>query len=154
MTTRYFALLAICIAIALLSLPRSSGFILTNTGRELDIAIVGRGNFCLVDHETAERRYTRSGNLVLDLNGQLAVNADNAKWTIDPPIQIPNDWERISVLTDGRVQTLQSGAWTDVGQLQLAIFTPTPTLMIHWLPTVIPMPLGRLCTTHPAMLPV
>ncbi len=127
MTTRYFALLAICLAIALLSLPRSSGTILSHTGRELDIATVGRGNFCVYDHKSGEPRYTRCGNLVIDLNGQLAVKVDNTEWTIDPPIQIPNEWERIAVLADGRVQTLQSGVWNDVGGLHLAVFTPTPT---------------------------
>jgi flagellar basal body rod protein FlgG len=126
MTIRYLALLTICVAIALLSIPRSEDFILVHTGRDLDIAIVGRGYLCLVDSETAELYYTRNGNLAVDLNGQLAVTIEGSQWLIDPPIQIPFDWERIAVLPDGRVQSLQAGIWSDAGELQLAVFVPTP----------------------------
>jgi flagellar basal body rod protein FlgG len=126
MTIRYLALLAVCIAIALLSLPRTLGPIVTKTGRDLDIMIVGRGSFCLLDEGAAEPRYTRFGRLQIDADGQLVVDADGAEWLIDPPIQIPGDWERIAVLPDGRVQTLEAGSWSDAGQLQLAVFMKTP----------------------------
>ena len=106
MTIRYFAWLATCIAIALVPLPRSSKAVLTNTGLELDVAIVGRGNFCLVDQDSAECFYTRCGHLVLNSDGQLAVKTDGSQWRIDPPIHIPSDWERLAILTDGRVQLI------------------------------------------------
>lgn len=124
MTIRFLALLSVCIAIALLSLPNSSRLVVANTGRDLDIAIVGRGYFCMVGD--ADCLYTRSGALRLDANGQLVVDTDGGQWPIDPPIQFPNHWERVAFLSDGRVQTLSAGSWIDAGQLQLAVFQRTP----------------------------
>lgn len=69
MTTRYIATLTMCIAIAVLSVPRTEMSTLLNTGNELDIAIVGRGNICLIDNKTAALNYTRSGDLSIDVNG-------------------------------------------------------------------------------------
>ncbi|MEM6691990.1 MAG: hypothetical protein AAF664_21355 [Planctomycetota bacterium] len=107
MTIRFFGLLSICIAIAVLSLPHSADSILIRTGNEFDLAIVGRGNFRLIDADTVKCHYTRSGNLVLDENGCLAVEVDGKEWLIDPPIQVPTDWERLAVLPEGRVQILE-----------------------------------------------
>ena len=126
MTIRSIAILTLCIAIALLTMPRAVESTLVKTGNELDIAIVGRGNFCLVERETADVHYTRYGSLSIDMNGQLAVGIRGSQFLIDPPIQIPTDWERIAFLADGRVQTLQAGYWQETGQLQLALFTPVP----------------------------
>lgn len=126
MTIRFIAILTLCIAIALLTMPRAVESTLVKTGSEFDIAIVGRGNFCLVKRETADVHYTRYGSLSIDINGQLVVGIQGSQFLIDPPIQIPTDWERIAFLADGRVQTLQAGNWQETGQLQLAVFTPVP----------------------------
>ena len=126
MTIRFLVILAICIAIAFLPLPGSTSVVLTKTGRELDLAIVGRGSFRVVDSEAADCCYTRNGGLIIGLNGQLAVESDGKQWILDPPITIPSDWERISVRSDGEVEALGSGGWATVGTLQLALFTSEP----------------------------
>lgn len=97
------------------------------TGRELDVAIVGHGFFSVVDVNTAEVRYTRSGELRIDANGQLATTLGQNTWAIDPPIHLPSDWERVAIQHEGTVQCLAAGTWHAVGQFQLARFVTTPT---------------------------
>lgn len=122
MSVRYLILLAICIAICFVSLPRQSSTILSATHRELDIAIVGRGHLCLFAPETLERRYTRNGHLIIDPDGQLMAKVDGQQWLLDPPINIPSDWERITFLPEGRVQYLLADSWIDVGSIELVVF--------------------------------
>ena len=125
MTIRFIALLTVCVAIASLSMPRQSKSGIVITARDLDIAIVGRGYFQLLNPNTSEIRYSRAGSLQLNVDGQLFVEIDDTEWLLDPPIHVPSDWERIAILKDGKVQVLHAGTWIDLGQLQVALFTST-----------------------------
>ena len=124
MTTRFIALLAVCIAIALVSVPWKSESVLTETGREFDIAIIGRGNLCLFDVATNGLRYTRCGSLHLNRDSQLVVSIQGTDWPIEPSISVPAGWEGIRIRSDGTVQAY-CGYWTTVGQLHLAVFPGT-----------------------------
>ena len=126
MTIRFLALLTTCIALSLISLPRASSIVLVKSGNDFDIAIEGKGYLCLLNDEYLNILYTRSGNLSLNSDGQLAIEIEGKQRLIDPPIQAPKNWDRFAVLPDGRVQFVSDGHLTTAGQLQLAVLTTTP----------------------------
>ncbi len=127
MTIRYLAILTACIAVALMWNRPTGITAIVQSGRDLDIAIVGHGFFSVIDLDTSESRYTRCGGYQLDVNGQIATRIDGRTWTLAPPISVPSDWERIAIHPDGRVQVFQSAYWVDIGQVHLARFmTSTP----------------------------
>ena len=93
---------------------------LTNTEKELDIAIRGEGFFQvqLPDGQTA---YTRSGAFALDANGQLVTQEG---YIVEPSISVPNNARQISINTSGEVQVIIDGqtAPQTAGTLELARF--------------------------------
>lgn len=93
---------------------------LTNTDKELDLAVRGEGFFVinLPDGRTA---YSRDGSFELDASGNL-VTLDG--YQVQPGITIPNDALGITINSTGGVQvtTSSSSTPTTVGQLQLARF--------------------------------
>lgn len=130
MSIRFFALLAICVAVALLYSGAPGETTVSRSERELDFAIVGHGYFVVSDFNTGNVGYTRAGGMTVNEFGQLVVNAGSKEWCLDPPIQVPSDWERIAVQHDGNVQCLAGGFWSEIGQIQLARFMRTPAFAI------------------------
>ncbi|MEM8670483.1 MAG: hypothetical protein AAGG48_23355 [Planctomycetota bacterium] len=127
MSIRFVLLLAICVALALLCTGTTGQTTVSRSGRELDFAIVGHGYFVVSDIENAEVRYTRAGGMNVNEFDQLVVSINSQEWLLDPPIQLPSDWQRIAVQHDGEVQCLAAGGyWTDIGQIQFARFSRTP----------------------------
>ena len=94
------------------------------TGRELDVAIQGKGFLKVLDPSTQLPMYTRAGNLDINANGQLVVGSASVGRLIDPPITIPNDAEEISISASGEVLARLPGQVNlqQQGQLQLASF--------------------------------
>ncbi len=95
------------------------------TGRELDIAIEGKGFLQIQLPEDAGRGgygYTRDGNLYVDANGQLVTSQG---YKVQPNITLPSDFTKVVIAKDGTVsvQTPGTTGLTQVGQLQLAYFT-------------------------------
>lgn len=98
-----------------------SAGVLEETGRPLDLAILGDG-FFEVDLPNGQKAYTRDGGLRLDANGQL-VTASGFK--ISPSITIAADADKsISVAPDGTVSVRDpnTGVSTPAGQLQVSRF--------------------------------
>ena len=92
---------------------------LTNTGRDLDLAIAGEG-FFQVTMPNGEKRYTRDGSLQKDANGNIVTTTG---YILDPPITVPVDAVSIDVGQGGAVTvTNGSGAKSVVGTMQLARF--------------------------------
>ncbi|KAA1259517.1 Flagellar basal-body rod protein FlgG [Rubripirellula obstinata] len=94
------------------------------TGRELDIAIQGKGYLKVLDPSTQLPMYTRAGNLDINANGQLVIGSAAVGRLIDPPITIPNDAEAISINANGEVMTRVPGQveLAIQGQIQMATF--------------------------------
>ena len=92
----------------------------TNTEKELDVAIRGEGFFQvqLPDGQTA---YTRSGAFALDANGQLVTQEG---YLVEPSISVPNNARQISINASGELQVLIDGQTTpqNAGTLELARF--------------------------------
>jgi flagellar basal-body rod protein FlgG len=93
---------------------------LTMTGKNLDVAIQGRGFFqvLLPDGTTG---YTRDGSFQLDAQGQMVTNTG---YQLQPPINVPDDAIAVTIGSDGTVSVNTSGAATptQIGQIQLVDF--------------------------------
>jgi flagellar basal-body rod protein FlgG len=94
------------------------------TGRELDLAIVGRGYFKLLDPETNQLHYTRRGRFYLNAEGSLALGLRSDSPRLDPPIQIPPDYTKITVTPDGLLVVCCGRDYSpqQIGGIELTIF--------------------------------
>lgn len=91
----------------------------TQTGNELDLAIVGRGWF-MVDGGNGQTLYTRAGSFNKDENGHL-VTADG--YGILPQITIPTTATAVTIAQDGTVTATMSDSTTQaLGQITLTNF--------------------------------
>ncbi len=97
---------------------------LQQTGRELDMAIEGRGYIKVLDPSSQTPMYTRAGNLDINANGQLVIGSAQTGRLLDPPIQIPQDATAIVINANGEIMVRQPGsqALNTQGQIQLAQF--------------------------------
>ncbi|MEQ1828399.1 MAG: flagellar basal-body rod protein FlgG [Pirellula sp.] len=93
------------------------------TGRDLDIAIEGKG-FLRVSDPVATNAYTRSGNLDINANGQLVIGSAQTGRLLDPPINIPPDAMNVVINANGQVLVRQVGQTqlNQVGEIQMFSF--------------------------------
>jgi len=94
------------------------------TGRDLDVAVEGKGFFQVILPEDVGRGglgYTRDGNFYVDAEGQLVTSQG---YKVQPNITFPTTFTTVSIAKDGTisVQTPDSTAMQDLGQLNLATF--------------------------------
>ncbi len=93
---------------------------LQNTGRNLDIAIMGEG-FLQVTLPNGDIRYTRDGALQTNADGNLVTTTG---YPFEPAITIPTDAITVDIGKDGTVNvTDSSGNISVVGTIQLARFS-------------------------------
>jgi flagellar basal-body rod protein FlgG len=92
----------------------------TETGRELDIAIKGEG-FFVVELPDGSKAYTRDGTFSLNDVGEI-VNAQG--YRLDPGIFIPDDVVEIQISKNGSINVLKEDSVEveKVGQIDLARF--------------------------------
>lgn len=97
---------------------------LQETGRELDVAIEGRGFLPVFDPQSQTEVYTRSGNLDINADGNLVIGSAQTGRLLNPPIQIPQDATAITISSNGQVFVRQVGnaQLQQVGQIQMAQF--------------------------------
>lgn len=100
---------------------------LTNTGNQLDLALVGRGFFQITDPNGAIN-YTRAGAFNTNATGQL-VTLDGS--LVTPPIIIPTGTTAVTISQSGIVSATVAGtaAPVNLGQLTLANFANEAGLM-------------------------
>ncbi len=92
---------------------------LVNTGRNLDLAIMGDG-FLEVTLPNGDSRYTRDGALQTNADGELVTTTG---YTIEPAITIPTDAVAVDIGKDGSVNiTSDSGTQSVLGPIQLVRF--------------------------------
>jgi flagellar basal-body rod protein FlgG len=93
---------------------------LTNTGNNLDLALVGRGWF-QIEGADGGTVYTRAGSFNTNATGQI-VTADG--YTVQPAITVPSDATDIVINKSGQVFARIDGqvALQNLGQLTLANF--------------------------------
>jgi len=115
---------------------------LLDTGRPLDIAVVGEG-FLVVSDTTAPGGflYTRNGQISRNDQGQLVIASADRGRVLDPPIIIAPDATDVNITSDGLVTYLQPGSATPTpaGNIQLAKFINNEGLLQRgdsfWVPT-------------------
>jgi len=98
---------------------------ITETGRDLDVAIGGDGFFQCVDAFTGEIFYTRAGNFSVRQDGVLVLGSTYNARPVEPLITIPDGVEKVQIDDNGRVDVVQNGEvrqLQNIGQLELATF--------------------------------
>lgn len=96
-----------------------------NTGRELDVAISGKGFFRVkVQDQIGDGfAYTRAGSFAVNTAGELVLASDQGR-RLEPSIIIPEDAISLSIDASGRVTVQKPNVvgLTQIGQLELATF--------------------------------
>ncbi|MDR1483947.1 MAG: flagellar basal-body rod protein FlgG [Planctomycetaceae bacterium] len=98
---------------------------LSETGRDLDLAIAGEGFLRVLDPFTDDVFYTRAGNLSVNSNGMLVVGSTHTGRQLEPPIAIPPGVQKVQISDDGAVYVVQDGnveALQLIERIQLATF--------------------------------
>jgi flagellar basal-body rod protein FlgG len=104
---------------------------ITETGRNLDAAILGEGFFQYIDPLTDELCYSRNGHFEVDASGSLIITASNGSnnfvigCPLVPEIIIPDDAERVQIDDDGTVWITRRGdsSLQHAGQIIVATFS-------------------------------
>ncbi len=93
---------------------------LSQTNRELDVAIEGNGFFQVLTDD-GKTVYTRDGGLRLNASGEIVTNDG---LVIQPALTIPAEATSVTIGQDGTVSVVTAGSSTatDLGTLQLAVF--------------------------------
>ena len=101
---------------------------IVRTGNPFDLAIDGPGFFEVTDRYSANRRYTRSGQLSVNANGQLYLRIEGEECYLSPLITIPSDADdlhkKLKITADGDVRLHSTGREVLLGQLCLHTFDP------------------------------
>ena len=93
---------------------------LTETKRDKDIAIHGRGFFQVQLPNGGGFAYTRDGSFQANETGELTTSNG---YVLQPPITLPQGYTSLQISQDGMVNvTSSTGVQTQVGQIQLADF--------------------------------
>ena len=96
---------------------------LARTGRELDLAVEGRGFFQVKD-PSGRIVFSRAGHFSLNSSGQIVIESAKTGRLLEPAITIPNDATSISINSEGVVscRTPASQTQTQLGTIQMANF--------------------------------
>jgi len=98
---------------------------ITETGRDLDVAIAGEGFFQCTDEFTGEIFYTRAGNFSVNGEGILTIGSSFYGRQVEPIVTVPANTEKIQIDDSGMVWAVQNGDVRQlqlIGQLELATF--------------------------------
>lgn len=93
---------------------------ITQTGKPLDMAILGRG-FFQVQQADGSVSYTRDGTFQMDADGQVVTSQGQL---LQPSLTIPSDTQSITIGQDGVVSVITGNdtSPTQIGNIQLADF--------------------------------
>ena len=98
---------------------------ITETGRDLDVAIGGEGFFQCTDPFTNEIFYTRAGNFSLNPEGTLVIGSSHTGRPVEPIVTIPPNAQKVQIDDSGYIWIVQNGdvqQLQNIGQLELATF--------------------------------
>lgn len=89
-----------------------------------ELAVSGRGYIHTVDETGENPIWLRCVRLAINPNGLLCATVDGNLRPLEPPITVPNDWNRIDIDTLGRVTANTSGSpGLSIGSIQLTTFS-------------------------------
>lgn len=119
-----FVFMAVCAGFMAWRMESPRTLCCQRSGRSLDLAILGRGHFQILDPESGETRYTRYGRFSIDRDGQLVFGEGPGAHRVDPQIDIPSGSADVKIEADGIVIARRSSVEESPprGQLQLVSF--------------------------------
>ena len=93
---------------------------ITQTGKPLDMAILGRG-FFQIQQQDGSLSYTRDGTFQIDADGQVVTSQG---LLLQPALTIPSDTQSITIGADGTVSVVTGNntAPSQIGSIQLGDF--------------------------------
>ena len=96
---------------------------LSNTGRQLDLAIEGQGFFKVnvMDAGSGGFAYTRNGNFFSNRDGELVLGMGDG-YKLEPGILVPKGVTDVSISQDGIVEVVKAGTKQRIGQIELSQF--------------------------------
>ena len=125
------------------------------TGREFDIAIIGKGYLQVMDDDCysptydGQFYYTRDGHLALNANGQLCVNRGGKLWVIMQPTHLWPGYTGMTIEPDGHVFChMGDFKKVGVGLIVLATFSTDCISPLPADPTIF-----RMASTVPGVAP-
>lgn len=89
------------------------------TGSTYNIAISGRGYFCVIDPESGENRFTRAGQLGINENGNVVMRVGESDLCIEPELDFPDGARDIYIDSSGRYYVFLDSEWQRWGQILL-----------------------------------
>lgn len=92
-----------------------------NTGNTFNITISGKGYFCLLDPESGENRFTRSGQLGINENGNVVIRVGESDLCIEPELYFPEGARDICIDSSGRFYVFLDSELQAYGQIQLCL---------------------------------
>lgn len=96
------------------------------TGRDLDVAIRGRGFFMIRIYDDLGEGigYTRDGNFFINADGDMVLGGADG-FLLEPPVTVPTDYLTISISPAGQVSVTTPGSVSSsvAGTIELANFT-------------------------------
>jgi flagellar basal-body rod protein FlgG len=98
---------------------------ITETGRQLDVAIAGEGFFQCTDPASGEIFYTRAGNFSVNQAGMLTLGSSHIGRLVEPVITVPDGTTHIQIDDSGMIWVAQNGdvqQLQNIGQIELATF--------------------------------
>ena len=97
------------------------------TNGDFDMAILGNGFFQVDDNGTPA--YVRSGNFFKNSDGLLVVGSATSGRVLQPPIQVPNDFQGATISADGQISGATGGEIQPIGNVQLYRFANNQGLL-------------------------
>ncbi len=92
---------------------------LVETGNGYNIAISGRGYFCVMDPESGENRFTRAGQLGINENGNIVIRVGESDLCLEPELYFPEGARDIRIDSSGRFYVFLDSEWQRWGQILL-----------------------------------
>jgi flagellar basal body rod protein FlgG len=125
-------LLATAVVACLLKIwmPSRESLAVRETGRELDIALLGEGYFCLCGGASGGFRYTRRGHFILAddlITLDTGATCHEDQWAMSPSISIWPEATDVRISTTGLVECWipRTKCWAQCGTIQITHF-PNP----------------------------
>jgi hypothetical protein len=129
---RFCLILTACIAAGLWWLGPLTHSTIRQTSRQLDVAIVGPGYFCVHDDSSLESRFTRLGNIQIDKDRKLVITVNEKAYPIHPPITVLSGSEKLEITPDGFVHAATRAGVEIIGRFQFACFRSDSPFSSPW----------------------
>lgn len=114
-------LITTLVAVEAFEFVAANQFAVVQTGNTFNIAISGRGYFRLMDPESGENRFTRSGQLGINENGNVVIRVGKSDLCVEPELFFPEGARDICIDSSGKFYVFLDSEWQRYGQIQICL---------------------------------